>query len=234
MATAKLTRKDMAQDEFIDGVFDFGEWLEVHWRRVALGLGAAVALVLVGVGWNTMRENAAEEANRLLSSGIEAFAPPAVPNGQAPPPRYSEALSLFEQAANRGGSQTVGDVARLFRARTLIALSRASEAVPILEELAKSGNEGLAASAKISLAEAVELSGNADRAAALLQEISGAAKGAAYPADAVLMMLGGVRERQGKKDEAKRAYDDLLARFPQSPFAASVRERTGNLSGTTN
>ena len=54
MATAKLTRKDMAQDEFIDGVFDFGEWLEVHWRRVALGLGARwwwlIALPSIGSG----------------------------------------------------------------------------------------------------------------------------------------------------------------------------------------
>jgi len=231
MATAKITKKDMAQDEFIEGVFDFGEWLEVHWRRVAVGLGAAIALVLLGVGWNSMRETAAEDANRLLGSGIDAFAPTTPAGGQPSAPRYSEALALFDQAASKGGSGGVGDIARLFKARTLIALARGPEAVPVLEGLMTSRNEGLATAAKVSLAEAVETGGNAERAATLLQEVAAPAKGASYPTDAALLLLGGVRDRQGKKDEAKRVYDDLLARFPQSPFAADARQRTGELTG---
>jgi len=234
MATAKITKKDMAQDEFIEGVFDFGEWLEVHWRRVAIGLGAAIALVLLGIGWNAMRESATEETNRLLASGFDAFSPAAPAGSQPAAPRYAEALALFEKAEKNGGSRGVSDVARLFRARTLIALSRASEAVPVLEDLAKSGNEGLAATAKVSLAEALEASGNAERAATLLQELAAPAKGGAYPQDAALFMLGGLRERQGKKDEAKKIYDDLLSRFPQSPFAADVRQRTGDQAAKPN
>src|SRR6185436_9073490 len=148
MATAKHTKKDMQQDEFIEGVFDFGEWLEVHWRRVAIGLGIAVAIVLAGVAWNGMREAASEEANGLLASGIEAYAPTAGADGQTPPPRYAEALTLFEQATAKGGSQGVGKVAQLFHARTLIALSRAQEAVPSLEALASGGDKSLDVEAK--------------------------------------------------------------------------------------
>jgi predicted negative regulator of RcsB-dependent stress response len=230
MATAKITKKDMAQDEFIEGVFDFGEWLEVHWRRVAIFLIAAIAVVLLGVFWNSMREQAAEEANGLLASGIAAYAPAAPAGGQAAPPRYSEALTLFDQAAAKAGSGGVGDIARFFKARTLIALARPAEAVPMLEGLAASRNEGLANTAKVSLAEAVEATGNAERAATLLQEVAAPAKGAAYPTDAALLLLGGVRERQGKKDEAKKVYDDLLARFPQSPFANDARQRNTELT----
>ena len=73
MATAKITKKEMQQDEFIEGVFDFGEWLEAHWKRVALGLGAAVAVVLALVAWNSMRERSSEETNRLLAEGMAAF-----------------------------------------------------------------------------------------------------------------------------------------------------------------
>jgi tetratricopeptide (TPR) repeat protein len=227
MATAKISKKAMAQDEFIEGVFDLGEWLEVHWRRVAMALGAAIALVLMGVGWSSMRDSATEEANGLLASGIDAFAPTAAAGAPAVAPRYDEALKFFDQAAEKGGSQGIGDIARLFRARTLLALHRAPEAVPVLEGLTASHNEGLAAAAKVSLAEAVEATGNAERAATLLQEVAAPAKGASYPTDAALLMLGGVRERQGKKDDAKRVYDDLLARFPQSPFAAEAKQRLG-------
>ena len=230
MATVKITKKEMGQDEFIEGVFDFGEWLEVHWKRVAIATGAAVAVVLLGVAWNAMRERAADEANRLLASGIEAYSPAAGADRQTPAPRYTEALALFEQAASQGGSQSVGDVARFFRARTLMALSRGPEAVPLLEGLVGGRNEQLAGEAKVSLAEAVEAAGNPDRAVVLLQELSSPAKGAAYPQDAVLLLLGGVRERQGKKDDAKRVYEDLLARFPQSPFAADARQRTADLT----
>jgi tetratricopeptide (TPR) repeat protein len=228
MATAKITKKEMAQDEFLEGVFDFGEWLEVHWRKVAIGGGIALAVILAAIAWNSTRESALEDANRLLGSGIDAFAPPATP-GAAAAPRYTEALALFEQAEGRAGSGRIADVARLFRARTLVALSRAGEAVPILESLAASGNAGLAATAKVALAEAAEAAGNPERAASIYQELSAATKDAAYPPDAALLMLGGVRQRQGKKDEAKKVYDDVVARFPQSPFATEAKARAAEL-----
>ena len=225
MATAKITKKSMQQDEFIEGVFDFGEWLEVHWKRVAIGTGAAVAVVVLFVAWNAMRERSSQEANRLLASGIDAFSPAAGEDGQTPAPRYTEALTLFEQAATTGGSQSIGDVARLFRARTLIALSRSPEAVPVLEGLMTGRDKGLDAEARVMLAEAAEAAGNPERAAKLLEDLASPTKGAAYPQDAALLLLGGLRERQGKTEDAKRVYADLLARYPQSPFATDAKQR---------
>ena len=231
MAMAKITKKEMSQDEFIEGMFDFGEWLEVHWGRVAIGLGAAIAVVLAGLAWNASREKSAEEANRLLASGLEAYAPSSGVNGQVPAPRYDFALTQFDQAASRGG-KGVGDVARLFRARTLIALSRAPEAVPVLEGLVSNRSEAIATEAKLALAEATEAAGNPDRAASLLQDVASPAKAGYYPPDAAMLLLGGLRERQGKKDDAKRVYDDLLVRFPQSPFAVDARQRSAALTVT--
>lgn len=229
MATAKIGKKAMAQDEFIEGVFDFGDWLEVHWRRVAVGLGIAIALVFAGVAWNAMRETASDDANRILAQGLEAYAPTAAEGAEAPAPRYTEALGFFEQAEKRGGSGALTDVARLFRARTLLALSRGAEAVPVLEGLTRSGNASVAADAKVAMAEAAEATGDAERAASLLNELATATP-PVYAQDAALMLLGGVRERQGKKDEAKQAYDDLQAKFPQSAFASDAKERSTALT----
>ena len=229
MATAKISKKAMAQDEFIEGVFDFGTWLEVHWRRVAIAVGIAVALVLGAIAWSSMRESATQDANRLLSSGLEAYSPAPGDTGAAPAARYTEALSFFEQAEKRGGSGALTDVARLFRARTLLALSRAAEAVPVLDGLTKSGNAILAAEAKVAMAGAAEATGDAERAATLLGEVATAEK-PLYPQDAALMLLGGVRERQGKKDEAKKVYEDLLAKFPQSSFSSDAKQRSAALT----
>jgi predicted negative regulator of RcsB-dependent stress response len=226
MATAKISKKAINQDEFIEGVFDFGEWLEKNWKQVAIGIGVVVALALAVIGWRGMREKAAEEANRLLSAGMSAYAPTTGTDGQAPAPRYSEALSSFEQAEKKGSGR-IADVARMFRGRTLIALNRPAEAVPLLESLTGNSHAGLAAEAKLSLAEAVEATGNFDRAASLLQEVASAGKDAAYPPEAAMLLLASLRERQGKPDEAKRVYDDLIAKYPQSAFANEARQRTG-------
>jgi tetratricopeptide (TPR) repeat protein len=229
MATTKLTKKQVEQDEFIDTVFDLGEWLEVHWRRVAIAAVSVVAAVLLGFGWISMRERTAASANELLAKGMSAFQPDAGAAGKAAPPNYGEALTLFEQAADKAGSQPVGEIASLYRGRTLIAMGRAAEATPILTPIASSGNARLAAQAKVALAEAASASGDYDGAATLLQDVI-TSMASAYPPDGAMMRLAGVRASQGKPADARRLYDDLVAKYPQSPFASEARQRSTDLA----
>jgi TolA-binding protein len=98
----------------------------------------------------------------------------------------------------------------------------------VLEALVTARNKGLQSESKVVLAEALEATGNLEGAAKQLEELAAAPKGAPYPQDAALLSLAGVRERQGKTAEAKRVYADLLARYPQSPFAADARQRTSD------
>jgi TolA-binding protein len=102
----------------------------------------------------------------------------------------------------------------------------------VLEGLVGTRNKALAAEAQVILAEALETTGNFDRAAKLLEDLAAAPKGAPFPQDAALLLLGGLRERQGKVDDAKRVYADLIARYPQSPFAGDARQRTTALGSS--
>jgi len=231
MAT-KITKKELAQDEFLDTVFDLGEWVEMHWRTVLAGAGALVAIVVLVLGWASWREHAATETNRELADGIAAFEPVAGVSGKAPAPDYAAALTHFEAASAKGGGQAVGQVAQLYRGRALIAVNRAGEAVPVLEGVSHASNAYLAAIGKATLAQALAASGNADRAAALLTELS-SVTGGVYPGDAALAQLAGIREQQGKKDEARRAYQDLLSRFPESPFAADAKQKVSPAGSST-
>jgi tetratricopeptide (TPR) repeat protein len=231
MATTKISKKEMDQDEFIEKVFDLGEWLEVHWRRVAMAGGAAVALIVIGYGWVSWQESRSVAANEILAQGMQAFSPTPGADGKAASPDYAKALTLFEQAADKAGSQTVGLVAALYRGRTLIAMGRASEATPVLDAIASSGNPRLASQAKVSLAEAAAAAKDFDRAATILQDLATATDGA-FPQDAALMLLAGVREQQGKSKDAKKIYDDLVARFPQSGFAGEARQRATDLAAS--
>jgi tetratricopeptide (TPR) repeat protein len=231
MATTKISKKDMQQDEFIETVFDLGDWLEAHWRRVAMAAGAVVAVIVIGYAWFAWQESRSLEANDILAQGMQAFSPAPGADGKAPSPDYAKALTLFEQAAAKAGSQPVGLVAQLYRGRTLIAMGRASEATPVLDAVASSGNARLAAQAKVSQAEAAAAAKDYDRAATLLQGLAAATDGA-FPPDAALMLLAGVREQQGKRGEAKKTYDDIVARFPQSAFAGEARQRSTDLASS--
>ena len=225
--TKKINRRELEQDEFIEKVFDLGEWLEENWKQAVAAIGAVVVLVLAFVAWNGWRARTLGQANAALAAGLEAFESQRKPDGTSTTPRPQEALASFEKAADLGGSRPVGDIARYYRALALIALDRHADAVPVLEPLA-SGDGPIAAQAKVSLANALSAKGDYDRAATLLQEVA-QATGAEFPPDAALAMLGALRARQGKNEEARKAYEDLLARFPQSPHAADARQRLSEL-----
>jgi TolA-binding protein len=224
MATTKIGKKDLQQDEFLENMFDLGEWLEVHWKRVAAIAGGVLALVLLGIAWNGLRGRTADEANALLGRGMDAYEPAPGADGKAPAPRYAEALPLFEQAAAKAGSSVVGDVARFYRGRTLIALGRAPEAIPVLEGVSSSSNAALATQAKVALAQALAAGGNGDRAATILSELAKAPAGI-YPPAAAALALADLRAAQGKKAEAQKGYEDVVSRFPESPFATQARSR---------
>ena len=164
--TKKINRRELEQDEFIEKVFDLGEWLEANWQK----------------------------------------------------------------AADLGGARPVGEVARYYRALALVALDKHAEATPILEEIASDGGP-IAAQAKVSLANALAAKGDYDKAATLLHEVS-TSTGSGFPPDAALAMLGALRARQGKNDEARKAYEDLLSRFPQSGHVPDARQRLSELPAT--
>ena len=232
MATTKrINRKELGQDEFIERVFDLGEWLETNWKQAAMGAGAVVLVVLVGVAWNAWRGRTLVQANVALGQGLDLYEPPRGADGNAPAPKLAEAHTAFQKAASLGGSRTVGDIARYYDALTLTAMGKGAEATPVLEKLA-SGGTPIAAQAKVALANALAAKGDYDRAVALLQEVAGLT-GAGFPPDAAISMAAALRARQGKNDEARKMYEDLLSRYPQSPLAQEARQRATELSGGT-
>jgi predicted negative regulator of RcsB-dependent stress response len=227
--TTKLTKKDLQQqDEFIETVFDLGEWLEANWRRAAIILGALVAVVLIVLGWMSLSDRSRSAANDLLAKGMQAYQPDAA-GGKAASPNYAEALTSFEQAADKAGSGSLGQVARVYQARTLIAMGRAAEAVPILTQVASSGNGRLAAQAKMSLAEASVATGDLERAATTLQEVI-TSMDKTFPPDGAMMRLAQVREAQGKPGDARKIYDEIVAKYANSPFATAAKQRSTDIA----
>ncbi len=225
----RIRRKELLkqEDAFTEAGHDAQEWIEKHWRRVALVAGIAFAVVLIFALWTWWVDHQEAVAGSFLTQGLEAYHPPAVPGakGPAPAPRYAEALALFEKAERAAGSRPMAGVAAFYRGAALHHLGRNAEAIPILEGIAARGDTGgLDDSAALVLGETLVADGKLERAAEVFDRLSKKA-GATVAPELALLRLAEVRQAQGKTDEARRIWKDVADRFPQSPAASEARER---------
>ena len=219
----RVSRKDLVkqEDQFMETAFDIGEWLEKHWKSVAVSLGAILVLVAAFGIWQAWSSSRLSEARDLLARGIAAYAPSEEHTGAASNP--SAALPLFEKAAAIAGSRPIGQAAVVYRARVLLDLSRPADAAAALEPIVATPTDpALGAGAKALLARAYEKAGQQDKAATILQDLA-SAKDAIFPADEALLRLGKLRAAQGRAEDGKKAWQEILTRYPQGAAAAEAR-----------
>ncbi len=219
----RISRKSIKQDEFIEGAFEAGVWIEKHWKTVAAGVGAALALLLIVAMWSWWSGRRSDEVGRLLAEGIQLYSGPQ--SGASGGGRYSEALPIFEKAARLGKSLPSGKVAAFYQGATLLRLGRAKEAIPILEEVSGSGaDRALTDTARTMLAEAYAKAGETDKAAAAYRKIADESA-AFFPPDMALLQLSKLYEERGRPQEARQVLQEIVTKYPQGPAAADARAR---------
>jgi len=204
----------MKHDEFIEAATDAGEWIESNWKKVVMAAVAVLVLVLAvlgGLEWNKAR---AREARETLARGMRQFA--LAQNGE-PDGSYDEALRVFEGLAGRGGA--VGQVARYYEGVTLLRSGRSAEAVPVLESVSGRADDALLRqNAAVLLAEALAGQGDAARAVEILHGVADASDGV-YPGELALVQAGRILLDQGDVEGARRTWQDVVDRFPETPGA---------------
>ncbi|MBZ5638794.1 MAG: tetratricopeptide repeat protein [Acidobacteriia bacterium] len=226
----RISRKSMKQDEFIEAAFDAGAWIEKHWRTVAAGVGAALALILIVVAWSWWSGRRSDEVERLLSEGLYLYSGPEDTSGAAAKApsgggRYAEALPLFEKAARLGANSARGRVAEFYQGASLLRLGRTAEATPILEEVAGTAQDRpLADAARGMTAEAYAKAGDVDKAAAAYRKLA-EEPGAAFPPDFALLQLSRVLDDHGKGQEARLVLQEIVTKYPQGSAATEARTR---------
>ncbi len=221
----RISRKNIKQDEFIEGAFDVWAWIEKHWRTVAAGVGAALALVLIVAVWSWWSGRRSEEVEKLLGEGLHLYSGQAGAAGAAQGGRYSEALPIFEKAAGLGKGIPAGRVAAYYQGATLLRLGRAREAIPVLEGVVASGaDRALTDTARDTLAQAYASAGETDKAIAAYRKLS-EESGAAFPPDVALLQLSRVYEQQGRAQEARQVLQEIVTKYPQGSAVADARTR---------
>lgn len=227
---ARISRKQLKHDEFVETAVEASHWLERHWREVALAAGGGVLILLIAVGWLSWSRARGEAARDQLGEGLRAYGR-AEDAGFADTAALEQALAAFTEVAESRGASAPGPAARYYRGVTLFRLGRAEEALAELARAAESADTPtLAATARVMQAEVLADSGKVEEAAAILERLA-AGETSVYPPSEALLRLGWLHADRGEQERAQEIWQRLLDQYPESEAARQVTEVLGPAQG---
>ena len=145
--------------------------------------------------------------------------------------KFQKAKSMFDEVAKSYSSMPAGRRARYYSAVCLAELDQLKEAEAAFREIASIKDPAAIepALAKLRIGEIVLRGGGRDKEAAgyykalIADETNGLAR------DQLIFGLAKALEAAGEKLEARRSYNDLVNRHPQSAFAQEARQKIAAL-----
>jgi tetratricopeptide (TPR) repeat protein len=236
---ARITRKEIKHDEFVDSTWRIVERLEENIKPIIIGAVVVVVVVVLATGVIAWRSARAKAAADLLARGQAALVAPIVveesPRPEAPympsfaseDARYQEALERLDEAAGAGGP--AGRLAQYLRGVALLESGETEEAVTVLEEAAErlGDDRSVGGAVRAQLAHAYQAAGRLEESAQLWREL--ADEDAGFPGDLALLELGRVHHASGDVSAAREAYNELIEVHADSPLRSQAEDGLAEL-----
>ncbi len=209
---ARTFRKEIRQP---DALQIYGRktlsWFVAHHRVLYAGLAGVVVLAAVFVGYHMWDQRAREKAS--LAYGLAKIASP---DGKG----EAVEAALQKVAADYPRSRP-GLLARLRLAALLRERKEYQGAQAQYELVAKSGtSESDKELAKRGAASVLMLQGACDDAVSIWKSIL--EKGSLFAPDDLYLSIAACQEKLGKLEEARKTYEELSKKHPDSPFLNEV------------
>lgn len=240
MSPKKLTRKEITQQDVIRKTLtETSHWAVRNFRFILIAVGVVVLVILAVIGFRSYSGSQEAERQAALAEALEVFHAPVQdpgsdsaseaentptkgPTFSTREEKYSRALELFRQLADRTGGTRVGLLARYYAALSLRELGQMEEAEQELNELLKeTKHPELANLFRQSLAELLAAQGDWERAAALWQEILDHPS-PHYPASFALLRLAQAKEKSGDPAGALDLYRQVVREHPGTSAASEA------------
>ena len=238
---SRLTRHEiLKEDKFLLTVDSARDFFLAKRKQILMTIGAigAVSLAVLGVRYYLAQQD--ESAKDQLSAALKIYhgtvlgSTPAGTPGTSDPvyatssEKYEKALTELQKVAAQYPSRPSGKIAKYYTGLSLRELNKTSEAIAALEALSKDSSDYgvLAQSALVSIYEG---SGNLAKAAEVCQQLS-QSKSAVVPKSETLMQLAQLYERQNKKPEATKIYQQLVKDFPGTSTMTEAEQKLKKLS----
>ena len=238
---SRLTRHDiLKEDKFLLTVDSARDFFLSKQKQILMVLGVTAAVLLAVLGGRYYLAQQDESAKDQLSAALRIYhgtvlgSAPTGPAGSAEPvfatstEKYEKALAELQKVAAQHPSRPAGKIAKYYAGLSLRELNKTSDAIATLEALSKDASD-FGVLAQRALVSIYEGSGNLTKAAEVCQQLS-QSKSAVVPKSETLMQLAQLYERQNKKSEATKIYQQLVKDFPGTSTMTEAEQKLKQLS----
>lgn len=243
-------RHHLKENELIHTIEATRDFVETRRREIGLAIVGVIAVAALIVGIVIYRQQSQSSGVELLAEAMVALNARVVPAGAQPSgddipasaslgavgsfpteeAKLNAALPKLQAAADAYPDSDAGVTARYHLASAYAALGRHEDAIKQFDEVARrAGSDSLyGRMARLGRADAQVRSGQLDPAIAAWKEMAAATDGQ-FPVDAILMELARAYVQKGDKEEARKAFNQLIDQHPESPYTPEARTELENL-----
>ena len=238
---SRLTRHDiLKEDKFLLTVDSARDFFLSKQKQILMVFGVTAAVLLAVLGGRYYLAQQDESAKDQLSTALRIYhgtvlgSAPTGPAGVSEPvfatstEKYEKALTELQKVAAQHPSRPAGKIAKYYAGLSLRELNKTSDAIATLEALSKDASD-FGVLAQRALVSIYEGSGNLTKAAEVCQQLS-QSKSAVVPKSETLMQLAQLYERQNKKSDATKIYQQLVKDFPGTSTMTEAEQKLKQLS----
>lgn len=247
----RIERKRLKEDELAHSLRVAKEFVEPRQDALKKVGIAALVLVVAGLAYGGWREWNSSRGQEELAAAMVALNAQVVPAGvegaeglpasaslsatgtfSTEEAKLKAAIPKLKAAADAYPSSDAGIQARYHLAGALAALGNHAEAIAAFDEVIKRAGENslYGRTSLMGKAEAQAQGGQLDAAIETLKGLA-ARPDDELPADAILWQLAQAYVQKGNRDEARKAFTEIVDKHPGSPYITGARTELEGLKG---
>jgi tetratricopeptide (TPR) repeat protein len=241
-----IDRKELRNpDQFVSFWTRVAEYIKSH-RTTVIGSVLLVIVAALGAwgGATFMSKRAADvsrdfariehiaTAELLPASGEAPKTDDGLPHFKTEQARLDGALKESDRFLSAHGGSSLKEEALLLKAKYLLALGRAQEALPIYQSQLGALDSRLRFLAQEGLGYALEATGQTDAAIAAFNGLAEEGKGAGdFYRDHALYNKARLLEKKGSGQDAQKLLHEILDKTPTTPLREEINDRLAALEG---
>jgi tetratricopeptide (TPR) repeat protein len=245
-------RHHLKENELVHTIGAARDFFDARQREIGIVLVGILVVGVVAAGVMLFRQRNQSQGSDLLAEAMVALNAQVVPAGtkagednlpaaatigatgsfSTEAAKLTAALPKLQAAADAYPDSAAGITARYHLAGAFAALGRHEDAIKQFDEVATRAGSGsvYGRMARLGKADAQARAGQLDAAIATWKEMAGV-NSPDYPTDAILMELARAYAQKGDKEEARKAFTQVVDQHPDSPYAPQARAELENLKG---
>ena len=215
-ARKKITHKEIKKDKLVTGYFEARNWLDSdeNKKKVYIGVGVILALVVVGFLYFSNKKAKNEEAEVKLSAVISLYEQGKYPEAINGDPAAN--ITGLNQIVNDYGSTESGETAKLYLGNCYFNVKDYDNALKQFDNYG-GDNDIVKASCISGMGAVYEAKGDLKKAGEYFEKAASVNKGVVINQENLFYAIRSYTNA-GDKENAKRVFAKLKEQYPKSKY----------------